>query len=45
MLGLSIRSLLLALFSMMALFVAGQSYVGLHAVSAVNSSVIEISGN
>jgi methyl-accepting chemotaxis protein len=45
MLGLSIRSLLMALFSVMALFIAGQSYVGLNAVNAVNNSVIEVSGN
>ena len=45
MFGLSIRTLLLGLFGTMLLFIAGQSYVGLSKVGAVNNSVIDIATN
>src|ERR1700759_2561482 len=45
MFGLSIRTLLLGLFGTMLLFVAGQSYVGLSKIGAVNDSVVDISTN
>ena len=45
MFGLSIRTLLLGLFGTMLLFVAGQSYIGLNKIGAVNNSVVDIATN
>jgi len=42
MFGLSIRTLLLSLFGTMLLFIAGQSYIGLSKIGAVNNSVVDI---
>jgi len=45
MFGLSIRTLLLGLFGTMLLFIAGQSYIGLSKIGAVNNSVVDIATN
>ena len=45
MFGLSIRSLLMALFSLMAIVIAGQGLMALNKVSAVNASVVDLADN
>jgi methyl-accepting chemotaxis protein len=45
MFGLSIRSLLMGLFALMALVVGGEGFLAISKVSAVNHSVVDISTN
>ena len=45
MFGLSIRSLLIGLFAVMALIVGGEGMLGINKISAVNTSVVEMADN
>ena len=45
MLGLSIRSLLIGLFALMALIVGGEGMLAINKIAAVNASVIDLATN
>jgi methyl-accepting chemotaxis protein len=45
MFGLSIRSLLMGLFGLMALIIGGEGLLAINKISAVNNSVVEIATN
>jgi methyl-accepting chemotaxis protein len=45
MFGLSIRSLLVGLFTLMMVIIAGQGYLAINKISAVNDSVVDLGGN
>ena len=45
MFGLSIRSLLIGLFALMALIVGGEGLVAINKIAAVNASVVDIATN
>jgi methyl-accepting chemotaxis protein len=45
MFGLSIRSLLVSLFTLMMVIVAGQGFLAINKISAVNDSVVDLGGN
>jgi methyl-accepting chemotaxis protein len=45
MFGLSIRSLLVGLFTLMMVIIAGQGYLAITKISAVNDSVVDLGGN
>ena len=45
MFGLSIRSLLMGLFALMALIIGGEGLLAINKISAVNNSVVEIATN
>jgi methyl-accepting chemotaxis protein len=45
MFGLSIRSLLVGLFGLMMAIVAGQGFLAVNRIAAVNASVVDIGGN
>src|SRR4051794_20067050 len=45
MFGLSIRSLLMGLFGLMALIIGGEGLLAIDKISAVNNSVVEIANN
>ena len=45
MFGLSIRSLLMGLFALMALIIGGEGLLAINKIAAVNNSVVEIATN
>src|SRR5207302_9935052 len=45
MFGLSIRSLLMGLFGLMALIIGGEGLLAINKISAVNNSVVEMATN
>jgi hypothetical protein len=45
MFGLSIRSLLMGLFGLMALIIAGDGLIAVNKISAVNNGVVDIATN